>query len=188
MKNRIISLLLAISLCVSLLILPARAEYVYNPISPSEASIFWNALSTFFGFGALDFIDTLILPTTNRCSKSTLEQCCDTYNGWLAKLVSGFSTIDTGGFRSYAICQYDPENNIYRLQDTTTKMWICDSQGRFPYVEPSDWNGGPLNESGSGAEVPATPSISNNHWVGERSLANQVVLITYDSSLSAWST
>ncbi len=181
MKNRIISLLLAISLCVSLLILPARAEYVYNPISPSEASIFWNALSTFFGFGALDFIDTLILPTTNRCSKSTLEQCCDTYNGWLAKLVSGFSTIDTGGFRSYAICQYDPENNIYRLQDTTTKMWICDSQGRFPYVEPSDWNGGPLNESGSGAEVPATPSISNNHWVGERSLANQVVLITYDS-------
>ena len=181
MKNRIISLVLTLSLCVSLLVLPAHAEYVYNPIPPSDAATFWNALSGFFGFGGLEFIDSLILPTTGRCSKATLEQCCDTYNGWLSKLVSGFSTIDTGGFRSYSICQYDPANDIYRLQDTTTKMWVCDSQGRFPYVESSDWSGGVLNEAGSGADVPATPSISNNHWVGERSLANQVVLITYDS-------
>ena len=181
MKNRIISLVLALSLCAFLLVLPAHAEYVYNPIPPSDAATFWNALSGFFGFGGLEFIDSLILPTTGRCSKATLEQCCDTYNGWLSKLVSGFSTIDTGGFRSYSICQYDPANDIYRLQDTTTKMWVCDSQGRFPYVESSDWSGGVLNEAGSGADVPATPSISNNHWVGERSLANQVVLITYDS-------
>lgn len=32
MKNRIISLVLTLSLCDSLLVLPAHAEYSYNPV------------------------------------------------------------------------------------------------------------------------------------------------------------
>ena len=183
MKNRIISLVLALSLCASLLVLPAHAEYIYNP-QPDGA--FWSSLKN-----ALEFLYEVVLESnlpgdyifsaTGRLSSlPDLKLQEKHYNSKIVQWLNNANVALPSGQTTYAFIDYDSDNDIYRLRDTVNKVWVVDSFGRFPYVEGSDVR----TESDanlSGAQVPATPSISNNHWVGERSLANQVVLITYDS-------
>ena len=184
MKNRIISLILAVSLCASLLVLPAHA-YDYQ----AEPENYWS----FFGFVAEYFqnltgqpfptvnsMDRLVLPVTGPVvSRAYLQRLGDDYNSWFCKALRfvDFQDLNAGLF---AGVKWDADNGIYRLYDDKSGRFIVDSQGNFPYYEPPA-DQSQDNPSLSGAQVPATPSISNNHWVGERSLANQVVLITYDS-------
>ena len=196
MKNRITSLVLALSLCASLLVLPAHAEYIYNPM-PSDwdvfATAFNNLISDLFGVSPLDHIDYLVFPVTGPVnSLAELDACAEAYNSWRSQFVRTFMATYTDQAdyyaidgtlkraKAYATPTFVVRDGIYRLCDNATGVMLVDSQGRFPYYEPPA-DSSTVDPDLSGAQVPATPSISNNHWVGERSLANQVVLITYDS-------
>lgn len=184
MKNRIISLILALSLCASLLVLPAHA-YDYQP-EPENYWSFFGFVAEYFQnltgqpFPTVNSMDRLVLPVTGPVvSRAYLQRLGDDYNSWFCKALRfvDFQDLNAGLF---AGVKWDADNGIYRLYDDKSGRFIVDSQGNFPYYEPPA-DQSQDNPSLSGAQVPATPSISNNHWVGERSLANQVVLITYDS-------
>lgn len=184
MKNRIISLILALSLCASLLILPAHAEYIYNP-QPNGA--FWSSLKN-----ALEFLYEVVLESnlpgdyifsaTGRLSSlSDLKVQEKQYNSEIVQWLNNANVALPSGQTTYAFIDYDSDNDIYRLRDTVNKVWVVDSFGRFPYVEGSDVR----TESDanlSGAQVPATPSISRNGFVrAEYADTSQVVLVTQDA-------
>ena len=184
MKNRIISLVLTFSLCASLLVLPAHA-YDYQP-EPENYWSFFGFVAEYFQnltgqpFPTVNSMDRLVLPVTGPVvSRAYLQRLGDDYNSWFCKALRfvDFQDLNAGLF---AGVKWDADNGIYRLYDDKSGRFIVDSQGNFPYYEPPA-DQSQDNPSLSGAQVPATPSISRNHWVGERSLANQVVLITYDS-------
>ena len=184
MKNRIISLILALSLCASLLVLPAHA-YDYQP-EPENYWSFFGFVAEYFQnltgqpFPTVNSMDRLVLPVTGPVvSRAYLQRLGDDYNSWFCKAIRFVDFQDLNA-RLFAGVKWDADNGIYRLYDDKSGRFIVDSQGNFPYYEPPA-DQSQDNPSLSGAQVPATPSISNNHWVGERSLANQVVLITYDS-------
>ena len=185
MKNRIISLILALSLCASLLVLPAHA-YDYQ----SEPENYWS----FFGFVAEYFqnltgqpfptvnsMDRLVLPVTGPVvSRAYLQRLGDDYNSWFCKALRfvDFQDLNAGLF---AGVKWDADNGIYRLYDDKSGRFIVDSQGNFPYYEPPA-DQSQDNPSLSGAQVPATPSISNNGFVrAEYADTSQVVLVTQDA-------
>ena len=184
MKNRIISLVLTFSLCASLLVLPAHAEYIYNP-QPDGA--FWSTLKN-----ALEFLYEVVLESnlpgdyifsaTGRLSSlSDLKVQEKQYNSEIVQWLNNANVALPSGQTTYAFIDYDSDNDIYRLRDTVNKVWVVDSFGRFPYVEGSDVR----TESDanlSGAQVPATPSISKNGFVrAEYADTSQVVLVTQDA-------
>lgn len=184
MKNRIISLVLTLSLCASLLVLPAHAEYIYNP-QPDGA--FWSSLKN-----ALEFLYEVVLESnlpgdyifsaTGRLSSlSDLKVQEKQYNSKIVQWLNNANVALPSGQTTYAFIDYDSDNDIYRLRDTVNKVWVVDSFGRFPYVEGSDVR----TESDadlSGAQVPATPSISKNGFVrAEYADTSQVVLVTQDA-------
>lgn len=184
MKNRIISLVLALSLCTSLLVLPVHAEYIYNP-QPDGA--FWSSLKN-----ALEFLYEVVLESnlpgdyifsaTGRLSSlSDLKVQEKQYNSKIVQWLNNANVALPSGQTTYAFIDYDSDNDIYRLRDTVNKVWVVDSFGRFPYVEGSDVR----TESDanlSGAQVPATPSISKNGFVrAEYADTSQVVLVTQDA-------
>lgn len=184
MKNRIISLILALSLCISFLVLPVHAEYIYNP-QPDGA--FWSSLKN-----ALEFLYEVVLESdlpgdyifsaTGRLSSlADLKVQEKQYNSKIVQWLNNANVALPSGQTTYAFIDYDSDNDIYRLRDTVNKVWVVDSIGRFPYVEGSDVR----SESDadlSGAQVPATPSISNNGFVrAEYADTSQVVLVTQDA-------
>ena len=196
MKNRIISLALTLSLCASLLVLPARA-YDYQPdagafgdlaavLDSWMAAFFDSMLPDFLGINPspLDFMDSFAFPDglTGEVTHEQLEQARDYWNSawnrWWRTAVAPH--LESPFHRVNATITSIPSQGIERLCDNETGAMIVDSRGRYPYTVTSTVTEEQI-KPGNAASVPATPSISNNHWVGERSLANQVVLITYDS-------
>ncbi len=183
MKNRIISLVLTLSLCASLLVLPAHAEYSYNPVPDN---VFWttlkNALEVIFDSPIEDLPSDWTFTATGRLSSlPDLKLQEKHYNSKIVQWLNNANISLPSAQVSYAVIEYDEANDIYRLRDTVTKSWVVDSFGRFPYVEGSDVR----TESDanlSGAQVPATPSISKNGFVrAEYADTSQVVLVTQDA-------
>lgn len=183
MKNRIISLVLTFSLCASLLVLPAHAEYSYNPVPDN---VFWttlkNALEVIFDSPIEDLPSDWTFTATGRLSSlPDLKLQEKHYNSKIVQWLNNANISLPSAQVSYAVIEYDEANDIYRLRDTVTKSWVVDSFGRFPYVEGSDVRT-ESDASLSGAQVPATPSISNNGFVrAEYADTSQVVLVTQDA-------
>lgn len=184
MKNRIISLVLTFSLCASLLVLPAHAEYIYNPV-PNDSFITQLAIAfkQITGIDVTSSMGSMQLPVTGPCSMSELERAREYYNSWLIDLYRAVDYTWPNGLGSPAAITYDNRNGIYRLVDNYSNEYVMDSMGRFPYYEPpvdqSTINPDPNQE---GASVPATPSISKNGFVrAEYADTSQVVLVTQDA-------
>ena len=184
MKNRIISLVLTLSLCASLLVLPAHAEYIYNPV-PNDSFITQLAIAfkQITGIDVTSSMGSMQLPVTGPCSMSELERAREYYNSWLIDLYRAVDYTWPNGLGSPAAITYDNRNGIYRLVDNYSNEYVMDSMGRFPYYEPpvdqSTINPDPNQE---GASVPATPSISKNGFVrAEYADTSQVVLVTQDA-------
>lgn len=183
MKNRIISLILALSLCTSFLVLPAHAEYIYNPVPDS---VFWGTLKTaleaLFETSIDDLPGDWTFTATGRLSSlDDLKMQEKYYNSKIVQWLNNANVSLPAGQYTFAKIALDDSNNIYRLQDMATGVWAVDSYGRFPYVEASDVRS-ESDANLSGAQVPATPSISKNGFVrAEYADTSQVVLVTQDA-------
>lgn len=196
--KRVLSLVIAASLSFSLVLFSspsASAEYVYNPY-PASFNVFWNSL--FQGIADVtdvnlaEFFDTFTFPVHGRVnSTADLAYARDYYNSTFPSIArTVLNLMAPGATNVYPSSEvtivHDKENDIYRLADAKTLVPIVDFQGRFPYVEGVDVHGeeaspDAANPNANGADVPATPSISNNKWVGLSSLANAVSVVSYDA-------
>lgn len=185
MGRRITSLILALSLMFSLLVTvsPSAGAYEYVP-EPSEAVSFFGQIESYFRtltgkpFPATSLVDRLVLPYRGECTMAQLECARDHYNDWY---VSALRTVDYQNLNTspVAVITYVLSDGIYRLCDNDTSLMIVDSYGHFPYVLDSSVSQGTADPNANGAQVPAIPSISHNHWVGERSLSNKAVIIDF---------
>ena len=196
--KRVLSLVIVASLSFSLVLFSspsASAEYVYNPY-PASFNVFWNSLyqgvADFTGVNLAEFFDTFTFPVHGRVnSTADLAYARDYYNSTFPSIArTVLNLVAPGATNVYPTSEvtivYDKENDIYRLADAKTLIPIVDFQGRFPYVEGVDVHGeeaspDAADPNGGGADVPATPSISNNKWVGLSSLANAVSVVSYDA-------
>lgn len=196
--KRVLLLVIAASISFSLVLFSspsASAEYVYNPY-PASFNVFWNSLyqgvADFTGVNLAEFFDTFTFPVHGRVnSTADLAYARDYYNSTFPSIArTVLNLVAPGAANVYPSSEvtifYDKENDIYRLADAKTFIPIVDFQGRFPYVEGVDVHGeeaspDAADPNGGGADVPATPSISNNKWVGLSSLANAVSVVSYDA-------
>ena len=150
MKNRIISLVLALSLCASLLVLPARA-YDYQPdagafgdlaavLDSWMATFFDSMLPDFLGINPspLDFMDSFAFPDglTGEVTHEQLEQARDYWNSawnrWWRTAVAPH--LESPFHRVNATITSIPSQGIERLCDNETGAMIVDSRGRDPYT------------------------------------------------------
>lgn len=185
MSRRITSFILALSLTLSLMVTvsPSAGAYEYTP-EPSDFVSFYGLLEKYFKdltgkpFPATGLLDRLSLPYHGECTMAQLEYTRDYYNTWFATAlrIVDYQNLNTS---PAAVITYVPSLGIYRLCDDGTSLMIVDSQGRFPYVVDSNVNADTADPNDNGAQVPATPSVSHNHWVGENSVASQAVIIDY---------
>lgn len=126
MKNRIISLILALSLCASLLVLPAHA-YDYNP-QPSSGNTLRDAIARLFSefgfFNFNDYADSLVLPVTGPVnSLEELQAQANVYNDWMSKVIrsairaypDGNASMLTNGWISAPGCPPAVLSPVYPL-------------------------------------------------------------------------
>ena len=132
MKNRIISLALTLSLCASLLVLPAHA-YEYQP-DPSKGLLYYNHLLEALGDNSvyLERLDDFAFPYVGEVTKEQLVFCQKRYNSIFSRQGDGFHF--SGGYLfdvSFAKPYLDIENGIWRLIDDYSGEWIYDLAGEF---------------------------------------------------------
>ena len=205
-KRRFVLQFLSFAFIFSLIMPLSRgyALYDYSPDSSYADSFFHELNSKLDVFGLEDYSGsfsptTLLLPVTGRCSREQLERVRDYYNSWFSGVVRNMAltanrdklnqflaaynlgTIARPAFSNACSVTHLESSGIYRLVDNITGFYICTLSGQFPYTEDSDVTPDTANPNANGANVPATPSISNNKWVGLSSLANAVSVVSYDA-------
>ncbi|MPM19004.1 hypothetical protein SDC9_65422 [bioreactor metagenome] len=177
--KRLISLVLAISLCLSLAVItaPSASAYNYNPI-PSQWSLFAQGLMNWFsdsyGQNITTLESNLNLPYTGRVTRMELEKAREYFNNWI---ITVFRTVDiTPSVNGvYAAITYVPSDGIYRLIDNSTNQYIVDSLGRFPYSLAEDMAGD------TPAQSIDTSVNTANKWVDPRQVSfDRVVVLSYD--------
>lgn len=146
MKKRIMSLVLAITMCLSLMVFSAPiagASYVYNPdLSISQG--YQNAFLKFLlmGFEAAsgkingdtvyEISSQLKFPHVGKCTYLQLEDCVEYYNASIYGKVNAI--LGGNKFQSRGAIRPDFDNGIYRIYDHSAGHWVTDAQGNFPYV------------------------------------------------------
>ena len=193
--QKLICMILAVSLCLGLIASPAFAvgEYVYAPDMESAEAYnqHWGTMiSSKFAVAVKNVCSTLTFLKSGRVDRRTLEACVTEYNSggfWRNVAI----TVDTGiiqaivnwafDVKPMAEVAFDEVHGIYRLRDKKSGLWITNDRGEFPYCLPEDIGAGRDDPDNAGAQDIYVQEGTANKFVGVRSVdQNSPVIVSYD--------
>lgn len=165
MKRRIISMILAASICLSMVLVAipsASASFDYSSYVDSQKGVdFQSELLDFCSektgvsipaSGVRSWCQDQFFKHTGALSHpDDLLEEVEYYNSVVGSIIrflcsNVLETSPSKACTSKAYRAYDEDNGIWRLADVATGKWIVDPNGRFPYVECVVAGGGSVME------------------------------------------
>ena len=165
-RKNIYSFLLAFSIAISSLVVPAQAA-----VDMASVQAFGDSLKrlyeSYIGIqdAAIDYLSFMEFPRYDQLdTREEFFEILDWYNsgGFTGNsgkgLLEGLGKYQTfmSGLRNgtpRAIPKSDSLNNyVYRLYDVVSQCWVVDSYGRFPYIDRDVYL--PLQKVGIGIVIP----------------------------------
>lgn len=132
-------------------------------------NIFGSIISTFVGNALFEQFDSTFskVGVGRAYALDTLTNCKSKWNLYFVSSVGSTLTALASGFETSGISAevaYDSVYAVYRLRDTSTKLWLVNSAGHFPYYAPDSADDGTTTISPTG------------QWINTQKVGSQSVL------------